>query len=224
MIDKCQVLSATSFSTFSMQAMSPAQPIQSTAFNSHLTNSNGCGILLFYSGGGPLKRGSLSAYLDRPSANPSSPHPSASSHSSLLRTTHHPLPTFPGPLFSYSYELPLPPHHFAGPLDSSTYELLFQQPLCFEKHLRCPIVFSALSQNSASFANSVVKNSLTPFLTYCCKLFVVAKNIKSFGIKQIRTLSAKHPGWGIPSGKTGTGVPCPYGRKAVGTGQDLRVL
>ena len=209
----------------------PRNPFNPQPLIYHLTNNND--VLLF-----PLKaeedrekRGPLSAYPDRPCPNPSYPHPHEFSHRSPLLITHHPRPSFPLPApaptrsaFSYTYELPLPTHPFAGPLVSSTYELLFQQPLCFEKHLRCPIVFSALSQNSASFANSVVKNSLTPFLTYCCKLFVVAKNIKSFGIKQIRTLSAKHPGWGIPSGKTGTGVPCPYGRKAVGTGQDLRVL
>ena len=61
-----------------------------------------------------------------------------------LLTTHRPLPTFRHPFLSYTYELPLLIDRFARPLVSSTYELLFSQPLCFEKHLRCPIVFSAL--------------------------------------------------------------------------------
>ena len=43
----------------------------------------------------------------------------------------------------------------------------------------------------------------TPAVTldrsYCCKLFVVTKKVKSFAIKQIQTLLPKHPGWGIPS-------------------------
>src|ERR1700720_4023801 len=38
--------------------------------------------------------------------------------------------------------------------------------------------------------------TLTPLLRYSCKLFVARANVKSFAIKQIRTLCAKHPGWG----------------------------
>src|SRR6266852_73478 len=37
---------------------------------------------------------------------------------------------------------------------------------------------------------------LTPLLRYSCKLFVAPKKVNSFAIKQIQTLSAKHPGWG----------------------------
>jgi hypothetical protein len=32
-------------------------------------------------------------------------------------------------------------------------------------------------------------------VSYCCKLFVVAKKLNSFAIKQIHTLLTKHPGW-----------------------------
>ena len=35
--------------------------------------------------------------------------------------------------------------------------------------------------------------------SHCYKLFVVAKKVNSFAIKQIQTLSQKHPGWGIPA-------------------------
>src|SRR4029077_17087153 len=38
---------------------------------------------------------------------------------------------------------------------------------------------------------------LTLFLPYSCGLFVAPKKHNSFGIKQIRTLWPKHPGWGV---------------------------
>ena len=42
------------------------------------------------------------------------------------------------------------PHRFFTPLFSWSYELLFSQPLSFQKHLRCPIVFS---KSSVAFPN-----------------------------------------------------------------------
>jgi hypothetical protein len=39
--------------------------------------------------------------------------------------------------------------------------------------------------------------ALTPLLRYSYKLFVAPKKVNSFVIKQIQTLSAKHPGWGV---------------------------
>jgi hypothetical protein len=39
--------------------------------------------------------------------------------------------------------------------------------------------------------------TLTPLLRYSCKLLVASKKVNSFAIKQIHTLSAKHPGWGV---------------------------
>jgi hypothetical protein len=45
-------------------------------------------------------------------------------------------------LFSRIYELPPPPHRFASHTFSSTYKSLFSQLACFQKHLRCPLVFS----------------------------------------------------------------------------------
>jgi hypothetical protein len=87
-------------------------------------------------------------------------------------------------------------HRFAHPLFSYRYELLFPQLLCFDNHLRCPIVFLTLPRNSVSSANSVVNRPLTPVLTYSCGLFGVAKRVNSFAIKEIQTLFAKYPGWG----------------------------
>jgi hypothetical protein len=49
---------------------------------------------------------------------------------------------------------------------------------------------------------------LTPFPTHSSGLFVAAKNVNSFGINQIHTLSAKHPGWGSTGGHLG-GIRCP---------------
>src|SRR5713101_227973 len=40
---------------------------------------------------------------------------------------------------------------------------------------------------------------LTPLLRYSYKLFVASKKINSFTSRQIRTLSAKYPGWGALS-------------------------
>jgi hypothetical protein len=39
---------------------------------------------------------------------------------------------------------------------------------------------------------------LSPFLRYCCELFVARAKVNSFAIKQIRTLCAKCLGWGVP--------------------------
>ena len=49
---------------------------------------------------------------------------------------------------------------------------------------------------------------LTPFPTHSSGLFVAAKNVNSFGINQIHTLSAKHPGWGSTGGHLGR-IRCP---------------
>jgi hypothetical protein len=38
---------------------------------------------------------------------------------------------------------------------------------------------------------------LTPLLRYSCKLLVALAKVKSFAIKQIRTLCAKYRGWGV---------------------------
>jgi hypothetical protein len=53
-----------------------------------------------------------------------------------------------------------------------------------------------LLPNSWILCASVVKRSLTLFRSYSCKLFGGPKKTNSFAIRQIRTLSAKHPGWG----------------------------
>ena len=51
-------------------------------------------------------------------------------------------------LFSRTYELPPPRHRFASHAFSSTYKSLFSQLPCFQKHLRCPLVFSKSIQNA----------------------------------------------------------------------------
>ena len=87
-------------------------------------------------------------------------------------------------------------HRFAHPLFSYCYKLLFPQLLCFDDHLRCPIVFLAPPRTPGSSGKSAANRTLTPVLTYCCGLFVVAKKVNSFAIKQIQTLFGKHRGWG----------------------------
>jgi hypothetical protein len=44
----------------------------------------------------------------------------------------------------------------------------------------------------------LLRSAVTPLLRYSCKLFVAPQKVNSFGIKQIQTLSAKHPGVGVP--------------------------
>src|SRR5712671_3954255 len=52
--------------------------------------------------------------------------------------------------------------------------------------------------SNSRFATFSRQNLLTPLSTYCCELFVVAKKLNLFIIKQIQTLAAKHPGWDMP--------------------------
>jgi hypothetical protein len=170
---------------------SSRNPFNSQSLIAHLANSNGSGNL-------------QSKVLLTVSPLPPSFHPQPRVYPRLLSvlTTHQPLPTSPRPLFSYTYEFPRPTDRSAGPLFSSSYELLFSQALCFDNHLRCPLFFgSAPSAFSATGACSdpvgVTTRCLTPLLTYSCELFVEAKKVNSFAIKQIQTLSAKHPGWGV---------------------------
>src|SRR4029077_8947524 len=59
----------------------------------------------------------------------------------------------------------------------------------------CPLVF--WFPNSAPSAPSVVKGFLTPFPTHSSELFVDAKKLNSFAIKQIQTLAAKYRGGGV---------------------------
>src|SRR6267142_2397162 len=65
-------------------------------------------------------------------------------HGSSLPTDHSTRnpSVFCSPLFSRTYELPPPRHRFASRAFSFTYKLLFPQLRCFQKHLRCPLVFS----------------------------------------------------------------------------------
>jgi hypothetical protein len=47
-----------------------------------------------------------------------------------------------------------------------------------------------------SFDFSPHSRNVNHAVSYSCGLFVAAKNVNSFAIKQIRTLLQKHPGWG----------------------------
>jgi hypothetical protein len=55
---------------------------------------------------------------------------------------------------------------------------------------------------------------LNPFSTHSSGLFVHAKNLNPFEIKQIQTLSAKHPGWGYLCDNSGPSASlCPEPRR-----------
>jgi hypothetical protein len=73
------------------------------------------------------------------------------------------------PLFSRTYELPPPIHRFASPAFSSAYELLFSQLPCFQKHLRCPLLFSRTSQFSQSLSGSLFSTFNFQLSTVNCR-------------------------------------------------------
>src|SRR5258708_2873058 len=70
------------------------------------------------------------------------------------------------------------------PVTTGVYPLQPQNPLCALR---------------ASVAN--------PLLSYSCRLFVVAKKVNPFAIKEIQPLFAKPPGWGVPYAAGGRMLP-----------------
>jgi hypothetical protein len=52
---------------------------------------------------------------------------------------------------------------------------------------------------------SVLCVALSPLFSNCYGLFVAAKKLNPFAIKQIHALSAKHPGWGVASYQSASG-------------------
>src|SRR5712664_894 len=68
-------------------------------------------------------------------------------------------------------------------------------------HLSLPLTYVQICGTLAcvTSTNSRLQFAPTPLFPYSCSLFVVAKKVNSFGIKQIQTLFPKHPGWGIPT-------------------------
>ena len=77
----------------------------------------------------------------------------------------------------------------------------------------------------AAFAlsrHSPLATVLAPLFSYSCRLFVVRKKLNPFAIKQIHTLSTKHPGWGVsPDGSAAHSAgyadsPRNFGREDLG--------
>jgi hypothetical protein len=89
-------------------------------------------------------------------------------------------------------------HHFAAPLFSYSYELLFPQTLCFDNHPHCPGVGRSNSRTASVFLCALCVSVANPFFSYACSLFPRSKKVNSFAINQIQTLLRKHPGWGYP--------------------------
>ena len=110
-------------------------------------------------------------------------------------TTNQPLPTFPRPFFSYTYEMPLRTHRFPSSSFSVAYKSLFQQLLCFDNYLRRPMFFqfalvSELCALCASAPNSFPVTLLrTLGRSQKTQLLCNQANPRSFG---------KTPGVGIP--------------------------
>jgi hypothetical protein len=118
-----------------------------------------------------------------------------------LPTTHYPPTTFLRVSYSLApiregYELLSPPAR----------RTLGGQPLCFDIHPHCPGVWG-LSSLTLCFSAAACPDlaNASPFVSCSYGLFVTPKNVKSFAIKQIQTLFAKHPGWGY---LCNLGAPC----------------
>jgi hypothetical protein len=117
-------------------------------------------------------------------------------------------PTAPStlvPSYRPAFRRNFPPHrphsrHFAAPLFSYSYELLFPQPLCFDNHPHCPGIWASNSRIASVFLCALGVSVANPFLSYACSFFTASKKINSFAIKQIQPLFRKCRGVrvGIP--------------------------
>src|SRR6266853_1771986 len=85
-------------------------------------------------------------------------------HGSPLPTDHSTSnpSVFCSPLFSRTYELLPPRHRFASPAFSCIYKSLFSQVRCFQKHLRCPLVFSNPTRIRSPIPAAVSRDIVSP--------------------------------------------------------------
>jgi hypothetical protein len=89
--------------------------------------------------------------------------------------------------------------HFAAPLFSYSYELLFGQTLWIHIHTNCPGVWG-ISPLYLATRHSPLATS--PLFSSACSLFARSKKVNSFAIKQIQPLFRKCRGVGV-------GIPIP---------------
>ena len=89
----------------------------------------------------------------------------------------------------------IPPtlHRFSSRLDPHRYQSPPAKSAIFNTARIAAEIKSVVVSPKATSALSISESN--PLHSYSSKLFVVAKNINSFAIKQIRTLSAKYRGW-----------------------------
>src|SRR5260370_11847333 len=85
-------------------------------------------------------------------------------HGSLLPTEHSTRnrSVFCSHLFSRTYELLPPSHRFASHAFSCIYKSLFSQVRCFQKHLRCPLVFSNSTKIRSSLSAAASRAIVSP--------------------------------------------------------------
>ena len=105
----------------------------------------------------------------------------------------------PRQVFSLNSDARVPPtlHRSSSRLDLRRYESPSPKSAIFNTARIAAEIKSGVVSPKATSALSISESN--PLHSYSSKLFVVAKNINSFGIKQIQTLSPKHPGWGTLS-------------------------
>ena len=132
--------------------------------------------------------------------------PHVSPRSSPLSTTHHASLNFDRPLLSYTSELPLPTHRFAGPAFSSTYESLFWQLLCSDNHLRRPLVFSVFHFSTPAAGPLIHSNQWQLLCSHCYELCVALRNTKPFGKRRTGARVRLRRRW-APVGRQGSVLP-----------------
>jgi hypothetical protein len=123
-----------------------------------------------------------------PSA-PLSPFPPILPNQSRLR--------MPCPSVRLALSSPPKHHRFANPFLSSTYELLFQQLLCFPTYLCCPLVFF-VHRHSPKMPGSRQSVHLSPILLYsmCCSLLALFLQLSAFVFYHLQALLRKYRGVG----------------------------
>jgi len=129
-----------------------------------------------------------------------SPQPRVFSRSSLLPTTHHPLPTSFRPLFSWSYKSLLSPDRFRGPLFPYTYKSLFQQPLSFHVNTKRPGVTPPSPVLESSSTPCLGASVANPAFSAACRLLFSLGSLFRSRVVCFQYLTAsfcKIPGVGV---------------------------
>lgn len=125
--------------------------------------------------------------------------PSHSSATTYSRSRRNTLP-FLLPFVFKNLQVPPPTHRFVSHAFSSNCELLFSQLPCFQKHLRCPMLFSSAYSvppvSVPSLLGSCLQILCCKWLAASCSLLPLFFTRPSFVFSSLQPLFAKCRGWG----------------------------